>query len=144
MRSIYIPQSMESQRVRHDWAHMYAGIFLKAHKSVKKRHRLISTFNSSTWTDYSQKKKFERPRTSRKIKILNFINNRGMQNKIIKKCVQSCLSLVTPCTVAYQAPLSMDFPRQGYLQGIFPTQGSNSSLLRWQVDSLLLSHQESI
>ena len=27
------------------------------------------------------------------------------------------------------------------LQGIFPTQGSNSSLLLWQVDSLPLSHQ---
>ena len=27
------------------------------------------------------------------------------------------------------------------LQGIFPTQGSNSCLLHWQVDSLPLSHQ---
>ena len=26
------------------------------------------------------------------------------------------------------------------LQGIFPTQGSNPSLLHWQVDSLALSH----
>ena len=30
------------------------------------------------------------------------------------------------------------------LQGIFLTQGSNPSLLRWQVDSLLLSHQGSL
>ena len=29
------------------------------------------------------------------------------------------------------------------LQGIFPTQGSNPPLLHWQVDSLLLNHQES-
>ena len=29
------------------------------------------------------------------------------------------------------------------LQGIFLTQGSNPSLLHWQVDSLLLSHQGS-
>ena len=29
------------------------------------------------------------------------------------------------------------------LQGIFPTQGSNLRLLRWQADSLLLSHQGS-
>ena len=29
------------------------------------------------------------------------------------------------------------------LQGIFPTQGSNPRLLRWQVDSLL-SHLESL
>ena len=27
------------------------------------------------------------------------------------------------------------------LQGIFPTQGWNQGLLRWQVDSLPLSHQ---
>ena len=29
------------------------------------------------------------------------------------------------------------------LQGIFPTQGLNSSLLHWQVNSFLLSHQGS-
>ena len=29
------------------------------------------------------------------------------------------------------------------LQGIFPIQGSNSRLLRWQADSLPLSHQGS-
>ena len=44
--------------------------------------------------------------------------------------------LVTPWTVAYQAPPSMRFSSQEYwsglpfpLQGIFPTQGSNPSLL---------------
>ena len=49
-------------------------------------------------------------------------------------------------TVACQAPLSRGggFSRQEYcsgllflLQGIFPTQGSNLSLLHWQADSLL-------
>ena len=50
-----------------------------------------------------------------------------------------------PCTVACQAPLSMGFSRQetavgclSLLQGIFPTQGLNPSLLQllhWQVDS---------
>ena len=45
-----------------------------------------------------------------------------------------------------QAPLSMGFSRQEYLdchfllQGIFPTQGSNSSLLHWLVESLPLSY----
>ena len=41
----------------------------------------------------------------------------------------------------------MEFPRQEYwndchvlLQGIFPTQGSKSRLLNWQVDSLSLNH----
>ena len=58
-------------------------------------------------------------------------------------------SLQTPWTIAHQAPLSMGFLRQEYwsglgchfcLQGIFPTQGSNSSgLLQWQVGSLPLS-----
>ena len=53
----------------------------------------------------------------------------------------------TPWTVARQAPLSMEFSRQEYwsglpflLQGIFPTQGLNPTLLHWQVDSLPLSH----
>ena len=59
-------------------------------------------------------------------------------------------SFVTPWTVAHQASLSMGFPRQEYwsschflLQGIFLTQRSNSCLLHWQVDSLVLSYQES-
>ena len=30
------------------------------------------------------------------------------------------------------------------LQGIFPTQGSNPRLLRWQADSLLLRHPGSL
>ena len=52
----------------------------------------------------------------------------------------------TPWTVAHQAPLSMGFTRQEHwsglhalLQGIFPTQGSNPSLLcllHWQAGSL--------
>ena len=63
----------------------------------------------------------------------------------------SCVQLfVTPWTVARQAPLSMEFSRQGYWrgchflpQGIFLTQGSNlclSHLLHWQGDSLPLRH----
>ena len=45
---------------------------------------------------------------------------------------KECSALVTPQTVARQAPLSMGFPRQEHwsgchflLQGIFLTQGSN-------------------
>ena len=61
-------------------------------------------------------------------------------------------TLLRPCGlyIAHQAPLSMRFPRQEYrsglpflLQGIFPTQGSNSCLLHWQVYSLPLSHEGS-
>jgi len=55
----------------------------------------------------------------------------------------------TPWTVAYQAPLSMDFPCKntgvGYyflLQEIFPAQGSNLHLWYWQADSLPLSTWE--
>jgi len=50
---------------------------------------------------------------------------------------------VTAWTVAYQAPLSMGFPRQEYWRGlpflspgIFATQGLNPHLLCWQVGSL--------
>ena len=49
-----------------------------------------------------------------------------------------------------QAPVSMGFPgkntgvgRHALLQGVFLTQSSNLSLLRWQVGSLPLSHQGS-
>ena len=56
-------------------------------------------------------------------------------------------SLRPPWTVACQAPLSVEFPRQEswsgchfLVQGIFPTQGSNPCLLHWEADSLLLSH----
>ena len=59
-------------------------------------------------------------------------------------------SFVTPWTVAYQALLSVGFPRQEYwsglphfFQGIFPTQVSNQKSPAWQVDSLPLTHQGS-
>ena len=58
-------------------------------------------------------------------------------------------SFMTPCTVAHQAPLSMEFSskntREGchfLLQGIFLTQGLNPCVLHWQVNSLPLSHLE--
>ena len=65
--------------------------------------------------------------------------------------VVSCVWLiVTPWTVACQAPLSMEFSRQEYwnelpflLQGSFLTQGLNPCLLcllHWQADSLSLCH----
>ena len=57
--------------------------------------------------------------------------------------ILSCFSRVwhfeTPWTIALQAPLSMVFSRQEYfLQGAFPTQGSDLCLLcllYWQADS---------
>ena len=67
--------------------------------------------------------------------------------------VKSCLTLLRPpWTVAHLALLSIGFLRQEYwsgmkchslLQSIFPTEGSNSSLLNWQVGSLPLSHKRS-
>ena len=57
-------------------------------------------------------------------------------------------SFVTTWTVAHQTPLSKDFPGKNpgmdcyfLLQGTFWTQGSNSYLMNWQVESLPLSHQ---
>ena len=58
--------------------------------------------------------------------------------------------IVTPWTVAHQAPESMGFPRQEYWHGLpFPSPGISSrpvSLMSpaWQVDSLPLSHLESL
>ena len=41
---------------------------------------------------------------------------------------QSCLTLVTPWTVAFQAPLSMEFSRQEYRSGLpFPSPGDLSN-----------------
>ena len=64
-----------------------------------------------------------------------------------------CCCLVTKLSdslVSCQVPLSMGFPRHESwsslpfpLQGIFPTQGLNTSLLHWQMDCLPLSHQRS-
>ena len=55
-------------------------------------------------------------------------------------------SLAAPWIAARQAPLAMGFSRpntrMGYcalLQGIFPTQGSDSIFLHWQVGSLPLA-----
>ena len=61
----------------------------------------------------------------------------------------SCLTFVTPWSVAHQAPLSMRFPRQEYWSGLpFPSPGDlpdpgiepfSPRLLHWQADSLPLS-----
>ena len=62
----------------------------------------------------------------------------------------SCLTVSdsqTPWTVVCQAPLSLGFPSKNtgggchfLLQGIFPIQGLNWSILHWQADSSPLSH----
>ena len=66
----------------------------------------------------------------------------------------SCFSLIqlfaTRWTVACQTPLPRGFPGKNsgagchiLLQGIFPTQGSNTHLLHCKAYSLLLSHRDS-
>ena len=66
-------------------------------------------------------------------------------------CVLFCSILVTPWTIALQAPLPWNFPSKNFpgvvchllLQWSFPTQESNLCLLyllHWQADSLPLSH----
>ena len=59
-------------------------------------------------------------------------------------------TLVTPWTVACQAPLSSGFPRQEYWSGLpflspghLPDPGIEPESLALQVDSLLVSHQGS-
>ena len=56
-----------------------------------------------------------------------------------------------PCTVTYQAPLSMGFSRQEYwsglpcpFQGIFPTRGSNPGLLHCRQTLYRLSHHTTV
>ena len=65
-----------------------------------------------------------------------------------RRCSRSCCCLVAKscptlcdsvnCSLVKNAGVGCHF----FLQGIFPTQGSNPHLLHWQVDSLLLSHQK--
>ena len=64
-----------------------------------------------------------------------------------KSCLSHVRLFVTSWTTAHQAPLSMEFSRQEYWSGLpfpsvgnLPDPGSNSCLLHWQVDFLLLSH----
>ena len=64
-------------------------------------------------------------------------------------CPKSCLTLLTPWTVARQAPLSMGFSRQEYWSGLphpppgdLPNTGIEPCLfclLHWQVGSLPLA-----
>ena len=73
------------------------------------------------------------------------------RNFILTVCVlviRPCPTLVTPWTVAHQAPLSMGFSRQeswsgchALLQGIFPTQGLNPGLLHCRWILYQLSHK---
>ena len=62
---------------------------------------------------------------------------------------KSCPTLVTPCTVAHQAPLFMGFPRQEYWNGWsftspedLPDPGIKSGSPVLQVDSLLTESPE--
>ena len=52
---------------------------------------------------------------------------RGASLRSEKDCclvTQSCLTLMTPCTVAHEATLSMRFPRQEHWSGLpFPSPG---------------------
>ena len=76
------------------------------------------------------------------------------RNFILTVCVlviRPCPTLVTPWTVAHQAPLSMGFSRQeswsgchALLQGIFPTQGLNAGLLHGRWILYHVSHQEAL
>ena len=44
--------------------------------------------------------------------------------KKLSKITQSCLTLCSPWTIAYQAPLSMEYSRQEYWSGLpFPSPG---------------------
>ena len=63
---------------------------------------------------------------------------------------ESCPTLLTPWTVAWQAPLSMEFPRQEYWSGLsfpsprdLPNQGMELPSPAQQAESLLLSHRGS-
>ena len=69
--------------------------------------------------------------------VSTFVAERQCESVLVTK---SCLTLMTPWTVAHQAPLSMGFNTavgcHFLLWRIIPNQGSNLCLLHWQGDSL--------
>ena len=84
--------------------------------------------------------------------VIHTVQDFGTVNKAVKWSEVTSLSrarlFATPWTVAYKAPLAMEFSRQEYwsglhflLQGIFPTQGSNPGLPHYRQTLYRLSHQ---
>jgi len=83
--------------------------------------------------------------------LLVKVKSKGFRNSLnVKwKSLSPLRCFVTPWTITCQAPLSMGFSSQEYwsrlpclLQGIFPTQGPNLSLLHWRQILYCLSHRE--
>ena len=88
----------------------------------------------------------------KEIHTLGWLVSVSSFSRTLRLCLitQSCLTLVTPWTVACQAPLSMGFSRHAYRSGLpfsspglFPTQGSNPGLLNHRQTLYQLSHQGS-
>ena len=78
------------------------------------------------------------------------LRQRALYCSLVVQSLSHVWLFAAPWTVAHQAPLSKRFPRQEYWSGLsflspgdLPNPGSNPSLLHWQADSLLLSHQGS-
>ena len=88
---------------------------------------------------------------SHEIKKHLLLGRKAVTNLVKVKSLSRVRLFATPWTVAYQAPPSMGFSRQGYwsgfhflLQGIFLTQGSNPGLPRCRQMLYPLSHQGSL
>ena len=76
------------------------------------------------------------------------LNRLITSNESESEVAQSCLTLITPWTIAHQGPLSMGFPRQEYWSGLpFPppgdllTQGLNPGLLHCRQILYCMRHQ---
>ena len=107
----------------------------------------------------SQDRKGKRRAKKKKLINRNLKSNSGgkLRNHISNdrkysggSVAKSCPTLVTPWTVARQAPLSMEFSRQEYWRGwpfpspgIFPAQGSNPGLPHCRLILYQLSHKGS-
>ena len=84
---------------------------------------------------------------SHEIKKHLLLGRKAVTNLVKVKSLSRVRLFATPWTVAYQAPPSMGFSRQGYwsgfhflLQGIFLTQGSNPGLLHCRQILYHMSH----
>ena len=155
---------MGSQRVGHDWvtelnwwsAHKVSVVLvaslhiLSSPSWVLLTQPVIELTSSPFYRWENKRRELQSPSMRWRYCVSDLFPSREPNKRYVYVWTLSCVRFfVTPWTVALQAPLSMEFSRQEYWSGPFPTsgdfltQGSNPCLLyllHWEVNSLSLCH----
>ena len=139
--------SMGSHRVRHHWSNLAAAAAASQFRLSLGRVSSLTTaplswpssLIDSEWPVLS-----DQPNNKSELQpgLFGIMGPAGTNNYCCCLATKSRLTLVTPWTVARQAPLSMGFPRQEYwsvlpfpFPGDLPGPGTEPALLHWQADS---------